>query len=75
MQLLTQLQQAVRPAPPDAALAALVPRLWPFFRHTLASVRLATVRCLAALLADAAAANVATSHGQSGSEATEDGEG
>ncbi len=46
MQLLTHLQTAAL----DEGLPALVPRLWPFFRHTLASVRLAAVRCLAALL-------------------------
>lgn len=46
MQLLTRLQTAA----PDMGLPALVPRLWPFFRHTLASVRLAAVRCLTALL-------------------------
>ena len=50
MQLLAHLQGACAGAPePD--LAALVPRLWPFFRHTLVSVRLSTVRCLGALLA------------------------
>lgn len=50
MQLLAHLQGAGAGAPePD--LAALVPRLWPFFRHTLVSVRLSTVRCLGALLA------------------------
>jgi hypothetical protein len=50
MQLLTHLQAAGATAP-GRGLPDLVPRLWPFFRHTLAPVRLATVRCLAALLA------------------------
>ena len=31
-------------------LGALVPRLWPFLRHGLTSVRAATLRCLSALL-------------------------
>lgn len=31
-------------------LSAMVPRLWPFLRHGLTSVRLAAVRCTAALL-------------------------
>ena len=50
MQLLTRLQAAGATAP-GRGLPDLVPRLWPFFRHTLAPVRLASVRCLAALLA------------------------
>lgn len=33
-----------------ASLGALVPRLWPFLRHGLTSVRHATLRCLHALL-------------------------
>ena len=33
-------------------MGLLVPRLWPCFRHALASVRRATVQCLAALLPD-----------------------
>jgi TATA-binding protein-associated factor len=31
-------------------LTALVPRLFPFFRHALSSVRLATLRCMSSLL-------------------------
>jgi len=31
-------------------MVALVPRLFPFFRHALSSVRLATLRCLSSLL-------------------------
>ena len=50
MQLLAHLQGA-RAGEPEPDLAALVPRLWPFFRHTLVSVRLSTVCCLRALLA------------------------
>ena len=50
MQLLAHLQSAGAGAS-EPSLAALVPRLWPFFRHTLVSVRLSTVRCLGALLA------------------------
>lgn len=38
-------------AGPDSNLGALVPRLWPFLRHGLTSVRHATLRCLTALLA------------------------
>eukprot|EP00887_Chlorella_sp_A99_P001519 scaffold8.g1519.t1 len=34
-----------------AGLCALVPRLWPYLRHGLASVRLAAAQCLGALLA------------------------
>ena len=34
-----------------AGLGQLVPRLWPFLRHGLTSVRHASLRCLAALLA------------------------
>ncbi|KAL4458077.1 hypothetical protein ABPG75_012942 [Micractinium tetrahymenae] len=34
----------------DGSLGVLVPRLWPFLRHGLTSVRHATVRCLCALL-------------------------
>ncbi len=34
----------------EEGLGRMVPRLWPFLRHGLTSVRLAAVRCLAALL-------------------------
>ena len=34
----------------EEALGDMVPRLFPFFRHTLTSVRLATLRCLTSLL-------------------------
>lgn len=34
----------------DASLGQLVPRLWPFLRHSLTSVRHASLRCLTALL-------------------------
>ena len=48
MQLLSQLYQ--HGAHPGAlAMDAVVPRLWPCFRHELTSVRLAAVRCMAAL--------------------------
>lgn len=36
---------------PARTLAQLSPRLWPFIRHTIASVRLATLKTLAKLLA------------------------
>lgn len=32
-------------------LPALLPRLWPYFRHTLSTVRLTAVQCLSSLLA------------------------
>ncbi|KAI3435532.1 hypothetical protein D9Q98_001597 [Chlorella vulgaris] len=50
MALLAAIHSSPAAAAPDPGLAGLVPRLWPFLRHQLASVRLATVRCLSALL-------------------------
>ncbi|KAK9823112.1 hypothetical protein WJX72_000353 [[Myrmecia] bisecta] len=41
MQLLTHLHSHASPGHTTALLPALLPRLWPFFRHTLSSVRLA----------------------------------
>ena len=56
MQLLTKLFTAGSAEEAADRLQALVPRLWPFFRHTLTSVRLATVRCLSSLLATSTSA-------------------
>ncbi len=52
MGLLAEVHSAVPAgaASPDGSLGALVPRLWPFLRHGLTSVRHATLRCLTALL-------------------------
>ena len=51
MQLLSQLYiHGAQHAADTMPLASLVPRLWPCFWHTLIGVRLASVRCLAALL-------------------------
>jgi hypothetical protein len=52
MQLLTRMQSQKNPGSAAEAedLAARVPRLWPFFRHTLTSVRRSCVQCLRALL-------------------------
>ena len=51
MQLLTRMQsQDPGQAGEAEDLAARVPRLWPFFRHTLTSVRRSCVQCLRALL-------------------------
>ena len=47
---------AAAPADGSSSLGGLVPRLWPFLRHGLASVRHATLRCLSALLASTPAA-------------------
>ncbi len=47
MQLLSQLQEAVRSGAVDSA--RLTQRLWPYFRHPMASVRLAAVRRVAKL--------------------------
>ena len=50
MQLLTRMySQGAAAASPDD-FGQLVPRLWPFFRHTLSSVRMSCLRCLQALL-------------------------
>lgn len=50
MQLLTHMYgEGGAPAAADD-LGNLVPRLWPFFRHTLTSVRRSCVRCLQTLL-------------------------
>ena len=51
MQLLTRMQSSSETGPASGdGLAARVPRLWPFFRHTLTSVRRSCVQCLRALL-------------------------
>ncbi len=51
MQLLTRMQSASADGSAISEdLAARVPRLWPFFRHTLTSVRRSCVQCLRALL-------------------------
>ena len=42
----------------NSSLGQLVPRLWPFLRHGLTSVRHATVRCLSALLRSQPAAEL-----------------
>ncbi|KAI9598492.1 hypothetical protein BDF19DRAFT_393058 [Syncephalis fuscata] len=42
--------QRVQSTEPELALKQLVPRLFPFFRHTIASVRLAVLRTLQTLL-------------------------
>ena len=34
----------------EDGMSDLLPRLFPFFRHTLSSVRLATLRCMSSLL-------------------------
>ncbi len=52
MQLLTHLQRAATSAAVDSSL--LIQRLWPFFRHPIASVRLAAVRLFANLVASPA---------------------
>ena len=50
MQLLTRMYgQGTGPALAKD-LGQLVPRLWPFFRHTLTSVRRSCVHCLQTLL-------------------------
>ena len=56
MQLLAKLFTAGSAEEAADRLQTLVPRLWPFFRHTLTSVRLATVRCLSSLLATSTSA-------------------
>ena len=48
MQLLSQLQGSAESSAPDQA--RLTQRLWPFFRHPMASVRLAAVRLFAHLV-------------------------
>ncbi|BDA40363.1 TATA-binding protein-associated factor 172 [Coccomyxa sp. Obi] len=48
MQLLSQLQEAAKSGTIDSA--RLTQRLWPFFRHPIASVRLAAVRLFAELV-------------------------
>lgn len=52
MQLLSALYSANNLAEEQSHLPNLIPRLFPFFRHTLASVRKAAVTCCALLLAD-----------------------
>lgn len=50
MQLLTRMYgESGAPVAADD-LGSLVPRLWPFFRHTLTSVRRSCVLCLQTLL-------------------------
>lgn len=50
MQLLTHLYSEPSGLGTAVELSELVPRLWPFLRHTLTSVRLACVRFLTTLL-------------------------
>lgn len=50
MQLLWQLYSQPGTFQAGADLSGLVPRLWPFFRHNLSTVRMATVQCLEQLL-------------------------
>lgn len=50
MQLLWQLYSQPGTFRTGHELVHLVPRLWPFFRHSLTSVRLASVKCLEQLL-------------------------
>ncbi len=50
MQLLAHLYSSPGSFALDASLAALVPRLWPFLRHSAAAVRLSAVQCLLQLL-------------------------
>lgn len=61
MQLLTRMYgPGGAPAAADD-LGRLVPRLWPFFRHTLTSVRKSCVHCLQTLLSADSGKN--TKHG------------
>ena len=56
MQLLSQMySKGAQQAPANGTLSTLVPRLWPCFRHALAVVRLAAVRCLSVLVPDSTA--------------------
>ncbi|CAD7702492.1 unnamed protein product [Ostreobium quekettii] len=50
MQLLWQLYSQPGTFQPSKDLSSLVPRLWPFFRHSLSSVRLAVVQCCEQLI-------------------------
>lgn len=50
MQLLAHLYAQPASSHVGDELAGLVPRLWPFMRHSLSTVRLATVQCLEQLL-------------------------
>ncbi|GMH43351.1 hypothetical protein BSKO_11273 [Bryopsis sp. KO-2023] len=50
MQLLWQLYSQPGTFETGLELSHLVPRLWPFFRHSLTAVRLASVQCLEQLL-------------------------
>ena len=51
MQLLLQLNVTSSQGQDDLKLGQALQRLWPFFRHPLASVRMAAVRLFAALVA------------------------
>lgn len=50
MQLLSLLYSSSAAVEDQANLESLAPRLFPFFRHTLTSVRLASVTCYCLLL-------------------------
>lgn len=51
LQLLAHLYETDKGATVGVDLGVLIPRLWPFFRHTLTSVRISSMQCLQRLLA------------------------